>query len=84
MPVKDTTNTFDDYAVELQQIFDEKKWESRLKQSTDFCYLAVSQTLLTENQMKAMIDTLTEKLTDPVLHGPIPVIYFLQFSSAID
>lgn len=73
MPVEDVVNSFDDYAVEMQNIFDVKQWESKLRPSKEFCYLALTQTLLTEVQMKAMVDQLVFKLTDPEKHGPIPV-----------
>lgn len=73
MSVEEVVNSFDDYAAEMQKMFDVKRWESRLRPSKEFCYLAVTQTLLTEDQMKAMVDTLTEKLTNPEEHGPIPV-----------
>lgn len=49
--------------------------EARPKRITEFDHLTLNPILLTERQMFRMVDTLTERLTDPIEHGPIPVIY---------
>lgn len=48
--------------------------ESRPKRIIEFDHLTLNPILLTERQMFRMVDTLTERLTDPIEHGPIPVI----------